>query len=279
MKKFGLIGSGISGSLSPALFKAAYAGAFSYELLDGENWDILLEKAKKEYDAVNVTSPFKENALESAAGASEEALLCGAANMLIKAQDGSFYADNSDFEGVTLSILSGYTIAGIDVDDEDSLDEYVSGKRALIVGCGGAGKAAAAAALALGYGTTVLMNRTRAKADALKKHLSDFFGDIAENELVVAGISEFEQQFKKADIIIYTAPCAVWDGAMPDFGQADKNKFILEANYTSPCLEALSDKFTYLSGLNWLMNQAIVSYEAFTGMQPDQEQMRKNILK
>lgn len=275
MKKFGLIGSGISASLSPALFKAAYAGAFPYELLEGDDWNALLEKARNSYDAVNVTAPFKENALKSAGSASEEALLCGAANMLIKADDGSFYADNSDFEGVTLSIMSAYAVAGIDVDDEEALDEYISGKRALIVGCGGAGKAAAAAVLALGYGTTVLMNRTKSKASALKKHLCDFFGDIADDELSVADISEFAEQFRKADLVVYTVPCAVWEGPEPDLGKADKNKFILEANYVSPCLESLAGKFTYLSGLNWLMNQAIVSYEAFTGKEPDQEQMRK----
>lgn len=271
-RKFGLIGTGISQSGSPALFKAAFGGKYSYDLLDGKNFPELLERFKAEYTAVNVTSPFKVQAFEAAQEFSEAAQLCGAANMLIKLPDGKILADNSDFEGVTLSIMSACAVADIDVDDEEVFDDYISERTVLIAGCGGAGMAAAAAAVTMGYGKTILINRDREKAEAVKKHLADFYSDVADDEIEVRPISEFTASFKEADDIIYTIPTAVFK---PEELADCEGKMILEANYKTPCLEFLKEKCTYISGLNWLFNQAVVAYEAFTGEEPDEEEMKK----
>lgn len=276
MKKFGLIGSGLDGSLSPALFKAAYGGKYAYDLLEGSSFAPLMERFRKEYSAVNVTSPFKEEACAMADEVSEEAQLCGAANILVRLPGGKVRADNSDFEGVTLSIMSAYAVAGADVDDEDAFGDYLADKTALVVGCSGAGRAAAAAAVTLGFGRTILMNRTRSRAEALRKHLADFYGDLAEDEVQVQDLSSFKEAFAMADFVIYTVPVPVWtDASVFPQGQ-NKEKFILEANYKTPCLEGLSDRFTYVSGLNWLFNQAVVAFEIFTGEQPDEDGMKKN---
>ena len=65
MKKFGLIGCPIAHSMSPALFKAAYDGAYDYDLIEGEFDDVYL-RFLNEYDAINVTAPFKEIACSKA---------------------------------------------------------------------------------------------------------------------------------------------------------------------------------------------------------------------
>lgn len=271
-RKFGLIGTGIGQSGSPALFKAAFGGKYAYDLLDGGDFTSLFEKFKAEYSAVNVTSPFKVDAYKSAQQHSEAAELCGAANMLVKLPDGRILADNSDFEGVTLSIMSACAVAGVDVDDEDEFDAYISGRTVLVAGCGGAGMAAAAAAVTLGYGKTILVNRDRAKAEAFRKHLRSFYSDIAGEEVEVRSIGEFTAAFNEADDVIYTIPEAVFKAE--DLEVAE-DKMILEANYRTPCLEIFKDKCTYVSGLNWLFNQAVVSFEAFTGEEPDEEAMKK----
>lgn len=273
MKKFALIGSGISGSFSPALFKAAYNGKYAYELLDGGQFAELFNKFKSDFAAVNVTAPFKEEAFAAADEKSENAQLCQSANMLIKGPKGRIVADNSDFEGVSISIMSALAVANVvDVDDEDRLDEYLAGKRALVVGCGGAGKAAAAACVALGFGSTVILNRSEAKAKAYCAHLRNFFGDVADDELSFGPLDSLVNEWAKADFIIYTLPCAVDALAGIDARAA---QFVLEASYTNPSLEQFQDKLHYISGLNWLFNQACVAYEVFTGEAPDEETMKK----
>lgn len=274
VRKFGLIGKNIGASGSPALFKAAYGGKFPYDLLDGERFAPLFEKFRKEYCAVNVTAPFKKDAFDAADVKSEAAQLCSSANMLIKMPDGRILADNSDFEGVTLSILSAYAVSGVDVEDEDGFDDFLSGRTALIAGCGGAGCAAAAAAVTMGYGRTVLMNRDITKALTLKQHLCSFYGDVTEDEMEVVPIEKFTEAFKEADTVIYTIPEAVCDcQTLP----SDKKKLVFEANYKTPCLGSGKPECNYIGGLNWLYNQAVVSYEAFTGMEPDEEAMKQQL--
>lgn len=123
----------------------------------------------------------------------------------------------------------------------------------------------------MGFGTTVLMNRTQAKAEALREHLMRFYeGEIADDELAVRPIEEFAQAFAEADVVVYTLPVAIAEEL-----DVSKGKMILEANYKTPCLEKYADRCTYISGLNWLYNQAVTSYEVFTGEEPDEEAMKK----
>jgi len=271
MKKFGLIGRGIALSGSPALFNAAYSGKYPYDLLDGETFAPLFERFRKDYSAVNVTAPFKEEALKAADQMTDEAELCGAANILIRMPGGRILADNSDFEGVTLSLISAYAVndENVDVDDEDEFSEYLSDKTALIVGCGGAGKAAAAAVVTLGFGKTIILNRTEQRAEDFKEHLMDYYEDLSDDEIETLPLERFSEVFKEADVVIYTLPCPI---DIPK--ETGKPKIVLEANYKTPCFEKM-EGISYISGLNWLFNQAIIAYEAFTGIQPDEEAMKK----
>lgn len=277
MKKFGLIGKDIAASQSPALFKAAFKGKYPFDLLQGDDFAPLYSKFKKEYQAVNVTAPFKRDALAAADVATEAAELCGAANMLVKLPGGRVQADNSDFEGVALSVLSAYAMNDVDVDDEDAFDAFLSRKTALVAGCGGAGRAAAAALVSLGFGRTILMDRTPEKAEELKKHLIGFFDDLGADDIVVAPIGDFAKEFEKADMVAYAIPAKI-DGisAIEDLAP-NKGKYVLEACYNSPALDSISSKFNYISGYNWLLNQAIVSYEEFTGEEVDEDAMKKAI--
>ena len=59
--RFGLIGHPINHSQSPALFAAAYPGGeHSYELIEEPDFDKAYARFLEGYDAVNVTTPFKE---------------------------------------------------------------------------------------------------------------------------------------------------------------------------------------------------------------------------
>ena len=67
MAKYGLIGDPIATSRSPLLFEAAYKGqeqpdgdAFKYDLIEGSDFETSFKKFIDEYQAINVTAPFKE---------------------------------------------------------------------------------------------------------------------------------------------------------------------------------------------------------------------------
>lgn len=240
--KFGLIGHPIEHSLSPALFKAGYDGLYPYDLIQTTDFEEAYSIFLKEYNGINVTAPFKEIALRKADTVSEECRLIGATNLLIKTPDG-VKAYNSDYLGVRLW-----------------LKEVCAGKaakpRVLIVGMGGAGKAAAAAAKSYDY-DTVLMNRTQYSSE-------------------IKPLSDFCQEFRKADIIIYNLPVRI-----PQLDQlsekdlcAGNRKTILEANYRHPEFKIEHPNIEYVEGREWLLQQAMTGYELFTGTAPDYEAMK-----
>ena len=57
--KFGLIGYPIEHSLSPALFKAGYEGAYPYDLIETPDFEEAYSIFLREYDGINVNAQFK----------------------------------------------------------------------------------------------------------------------------------------------------------------------------------------------------------------------------
>ena len=141
MDKFGLIGNGLQGSGSPALFEVGYHGSYTYDLIDESSFEKAWNRFLEGYKGVNVTAPFKQDAFLMADIPGKECLEAGACNILVKSPEG-IRAYNSDFLAVR-QMLS---------------DPGTRGK-VLVVGFGGSGKAAAAASRSLGL-ETVVCNRT-----------------------------------------------------------------------------------------------------------------------
>ena len=279
MSKFGLIGHPIAHSLSPALFKAAYGGQHTYDLIEGEDFEKSYERFINEYDAINVTAPFKELAFRKADNGRQcEAI--GAANILKKDDCDLFVtAYNSDIEGVT----GAFREAGAEV--------CPNSRKALVVGCGGAAMAAIFAVWCeLGY-DTVIINRNLEKAQKFADKLNGM--KLCARGLSAAGMESFEKHFLEADIIVYTLPLAVpallnlSRKALRGGGifKRRQRKFILEANYKDPALTAdvtgrmsrINPDITFISGKEWLLHQAVGAYRHFGLPDPDIEAMRKVI--
>ena len=271
MKKFGLIGHPIAHSLSPALFKAAYDGKYAYDLIEGEDFETSYRRFAEEYNAINVTAPFKEPAFSKADILSEECKVTGATNLLVKTPEG-IKAYNSDFLGVRMwlsevaedpkGVLPPWPQGEGPAKREGFLSDPqlpLKGVKILIVGLGGAGKAAAAAAGSLGM-EVIRMNRTV-------------------RDSTTHPLDEFRQYFQEADIIIYNIPTAIpelKELTESDFA-ADRPKHILEANYKDPSmaeiLKPFGSKAVYTGGRTWLLYQAVTGYEILTGEKPDLRRM------
>ena len=271
MKKFGLIGYPIAHSLSPALFKAAFGDRYTYDLIEEEDFEKAYGRFIQEYDAINVTAPFKESAYRKADSACEECKAVGAANILVKGH--GIFAANSDVLGVT-GALRQY---GIDCNPDG---------KALIVGCGGAAKAAAYAMWKeLGH-ETFIINRNVEKARQFVSRLKAAGGN--GQRIEAAGLERFGELFRKADVIIYTLPLAL--SSIRELSRTDirggifryRKKVILEANYKDPAftpeiktrLQKANHDLVFIPGQEWLLHQAIGAYSLFVTDKPDIEAMR-----
>lgn len=159
MDQYYVLGNPIAHSKSPlihARFAELTGQSLRYErlLVPLESFAATLAQLQRDgVKGCNVTVPFKLDAFEAATTRSDRAQLAQAANTLLL-QGGAVHADNTDGVGLVKDIQNnaGVSLAGRDV---------------LLIGAGGAGAGALAPLLAAGPRRLVLVNRTRAKADAL----------------------------------------------------------------------------------------------------------------
>ena len=101
--RFGLIGHPVAGSFSPKLFEAAYGGRYPYDLLEGAEFGASWQRFLDEYDGINITAPFKQDAYRAVDALSDDAHLCGAVNLAVKTPAG-IVGYNTDVAGVVLAV-------------------------------------------------------------------------------------------------------------------------------------------------------------------------------
>lgn len=237
--KFALIGHPVAGSLSPRLFSAAYDGRYPYDLQDADSFRQAWEVFLKEYQGINVTAPYKQDAYASVDWLSEGARESGAVNLVVKADTG-LRGYNTDVDGITEAVRE----TGLPVAD------------ALVVGTGGAARAALVAARHLGCRVSVC-GRSAQKVAAL----SEAFG--------CPGLLLEEAASHRPDLILYTLP-----GSAPAPALSYAGAVVLEAEYKHPALSAVPCR-AYIGGKRWLLHQAAAGYALFTGETPSFEKMEK----
>jgi len=169
----GLLGTNIQGSLSPALFAAAFAAAGIdgyYHLLDA---DVLRERRLPQLlDAIkvagfagaNVTFPFKQEIMPLLDAIDASAAEVGAVNTVTIAPDGRTTGYNFDRAGWRNSFAATFGADG------------ARGKTVVQVGAGGAGRAVAFALMDLDVGTVLLHDLDQARAAALVADLEKHGG-------------------------------------------------------------------------------------------------------
>ncbi|HET8815399.1 MAG TPA: shikimate dehydrogenase [Solirubrobacterales bacterium] len=257
MPRLAVLGHPVSHSRSPAMQSAALEALgledWSYRAIDAapDAFEMTVrELAAVGYAGANVTVPHKEAALALANEASEASRQIGAANTLVFAGK-EIEAHNTDADGLLAS-----------------LPRAPRGRRALVLGAGGAARAALWALLWEGAEVEV-WNRTRERAAAICEELGGApvdHPDQASYELLVntsaAGLGG-EDPFEHLPL----RPEA--------FGEGQVVVDMVYGEHRSPLLVAAEGAgAATVDGLEILVQQGARSLEIWTGREPDLEVMR-----
>lgn len=228
----GLLGRKLGHSYSPQIH--AMLGDYEYLLYEKEP-EMLEDFLKSgDFDGLNVTIPYKKSVIPFCAELSETAREIGSVNTLIRRADGTLYGDNTDvfgFEGMLRH-------SGISVD----------GRKALVLGSGGASVTACAVLKKLGARAVTVISRTgENNYDNLSAH--------ADAEIIVntTPVGMYPQNGEKAvDLRIFPRCCGVLD-------------VIYNPVRTALLLQAEELGIPNEGGLFMLVAQAKRSSELFTG--------------
>lgn len=254
----GVVGRPIVHSMSPILHNAWLAAAgidgvyvpFSVEI---DRFQAFAESLRGGSVAgLNVTLPFKGQALALADEASRRARMAEAANVLVFRADGSVFADNTDGLGLLRALA----------EQAPGFDPQAG--PVVILGAGGGARGAAAAFVEAGNPEVRIVNRTVEKAEAIAAALgakayplawadAAFEGANAVINATSAGLSGAGA----LDVPLAATPTTAI--VMDMVYKPLKTPFLREA-------EALGRRT--VDGLAMLIGQAVPSFEAFFGQAP-----------
>ncbi len=235
-KKCGLLGRRLGHSYSPEIH--AELGDYGYSLFEVESDKIDEFMRAGDFDAINVTVPYKTAVLPYIDELSERAERIGCVNTVVKRSDGSYYGDNTDCFGFMYMLRR----AGIDV----------KGKKAIILGSGGSSLTVRCALSELGAEKTVVISRS--------------------------GENNYENisRHYDAQIIVNTTPVGMYpnngesplslDGFERLEGVVD---LIYNPSMTALCFEAEARGVRFTSGLPMLVAQAKAASELFCNKEMD----------
>lgn len=270
MDKYYVLGNPIAHSKSPlihARFAELTGQSLQYDrlLVPLEAFAATLaELVRGGVKGCNVTVPFKLQAFAAAATQTDRAQLAQAANTLVL-QGGAIHADNTDGVGLVNDIQNnaGVSLAGRDV---------------LLIGAGGAGAGALATLLGAGPRRLVLVNRTRAKADALvarhRAHAS-MQGLLQKTELLAHDLQGLQGNF---DVIINASASSLAGEGVPVPASVLKaGSLACDMMYGPPAAGfmawARDNGATPRDGLGMLVEQAAEAFALWRGVRPPSAQV------
>jgi len=237
MKRCGLLGRTLSHSYSPAIHRLL--GDYDYRLYEVEPHALAGFLEDQSIAGLNVTIPYKKAVLPHCAALSPTARRLGSVNTLLRRPDGSWYGDNTDAFGFAhMAARSGV---------------HPAGRKALVLGSGGAGVTAAAVLRDLGADVIVI-----------SRSGPDHYGNL--------------EHHRDASLLVNATPV----GMAPHTGEAPLSlapfprlKAVLDLIYnparTALLLEAERLSIPAANGLSMLVAQAERSSALFMGRKPCDE--------
>lgn len=256
----GVVGQPIAHSMSPVLHNAWIAAAgldavyVPFGIAKGRFAAFVQGLRGATVAGLNVTLPFKGEALAAADEATSRAAGAGAANVLVFRPDGSILADNTD----GLGLLAAFAEQAKGFDPKAG--------PVVILGAGGGARGAAAAFVEAGCPQVRIVNRTLAKAQAIVDTLG---GGVR-----AFGLDEAAAAFADANGLVNATSAGLANGGALDVPLAatPETCVVMDMVYkplTTPFLaQAQGIGRRTVDGLAMLIGQAIPSFKAFYGQAP-----------
>ena len=230
MKKCGLLGEKLGHSYSPEIH--AELAEYEYLLYEKRAEDVEDFVRNGDWDGLNVTIPYKKTVLPYCDRLSETARRIGSVNTLVRGKDGSIYGDNTDAYGFQKLL------------ERCHIDP--AGKKAVILGSGGASVMAQKVLEDLGSRDIVTISRT------------------GENNYMNL------ERNSDADILVNTTPVGMYPNngkSVVEISAFDNLSGVIDVIYNPARTELLMDAeqmgIPFANGLYMLVAQAKRSAEQF----------------
>ena len=167
----GLLGEKLSHSFSPQIHRALVGGRYTYELYERAPDEVEGFIKGHEWDAINVTIPYKQAVMPYLDEITSEARRIGAVNTITRLPDGRLRGDNTDYFGFRRTL----TACGCDP----------AGKKALVLGNGGAAATAVTVLSDMGARVVLLGKSDRSVGGLAPEPYDTVYDRHADAELVV----------------------------------------------------------------------------------------------
>ncbi len=233
MAKYGCIGKKLTHSFSREIHSKL--ADYEYELIELNEDEIEDFFKSKDFNAVNVTIPYKQTVIPYLDSLSDVARRIGAVNTIVN-RNGKLYGYNTDYYGMKALIKK----IGIDL----------NGKKVLILGTGGTSKTARILTEDMGASEIITVSRTE-----------------SENYITY---EEAVNEHSDANVIINTTPSGMHpdcEGIPIDISSFNELEGVMDAVYNPLCtnlvLRAKEKGIKAEGGLYMLVMQAVVAVEKF----------------
>lgn len=239
--KCGLLGGKLGHSYSPQIH--SHLGDYSYSLFEKSAEELEEFLKNGDYSGLNVTIPYKQAVIPYCDLLSPVAEMLGAVNTIVRRQDGTLVGHNTDYFGFeTMLVESGLSVRG---------------KKALVLGSGGASKTAVAVLSNHGANVVVISRSGENNYQNLSIHAD-------------------------ASLIVNTTPVGMFPNpgvsavSLDGFPQLEG---VLDLIYnparTRILLDAKAQNLVAMNGLLMLVAQAWESAQWFTGSSIDKGKIRE----
>jgi shikimate dehydrogenase len=271
----GLIGSGISTSLSPALHEHEADELrlrCLYRVLDLDRpglpatavGDVLAAARLAGYDGVNITHPVKKLAIAHLDALSPDAAAIGAVNTVLFT-DSRAVGHNTDRSGFARALTTGLPDADL--------------HRVVLLGAGGAGSAVGHALLALGAGQVKVVDTDIGRSRGLAESLCDRYGA---GRAVASDVAALPDALCDANGLVHATPTGMEghpglplpvESLRPTLWVAD---IVYRPLDTELLTAARARGCRVLDGGRMVVFQAADSFRLFTGVEPDVARMLRH---
>lgn len=251
-----VLGSPVAHSLSPVLHAAGYAAAgltgweYTRAEVDRAGLAPFVAGLGDEFRGLSLTMPLKEVALDLAGERSDLARRAGAANTLVRGQDGGWVAENTDVVGVAAALRPALS---------------ASPPHAVVLGSGATARSALLALADLGAASVTVRARNR---DAVARLLAWARRvDLAVPDLASGPLAAWEAT--RGEVVVSTLPPA-GAAAVAELPPACRGGTLLDVGYAdwpTPLARTASARgWVVVPGLDMLVHQAAAQFELFTGV-------------